>query len=85
MAVYYFDECSWVDVGYETIYQYIDAEGQTLAEVALKDSDAQLWKFEVMVPERYQLNGVKPGGVVATQTAARKICELILLSTIVTR
>ncbi|HSZ56878.1 MAG TPA: hypothetical protein VK797_14515 [Tepidisphaeraceae bacterium] len=85
MAVYYFDECKWVDVGYETIYQFIDSEGETLAEVALKDSDGQLWKFEVMLPERYRLNGVNPGGIVATQTAARRISELILLSTIVTR
>jgi hypothetical protein len=85
MAVHYFDECQWVDVGYETIYQFIDSEGEALAEVALKDSDAQLWKFEVMVPERYRLNSVNPGGVVATQTAARKICELILVSTIVNR
>jgi hypothetical protein len=85
MAVFYFDECSWVDVGYETIYQFLDPEGQTLAEVALKDSDAQLWKFEVMLPERYQIDQANPRGIVATQTAARKICELILLSTIVTR
>jgi hypothetical protein len=85
MAVSYFDECSWVDVGYETIYQFLDHDGQTLAEVALKDSDAQLWKFEVMLPDRYRVNAVNPAGIVATQTAARKICELILLSTIVSR
>ena len=85
MQVWYFNECKWVDVGYETIYQFVDPDGETLAEVALKDSDAKLWKFEVMLPERYRLNGVNPGGIVATQAAARKVAELILMSTIMTR
>jgi hypothetical protein len=85
MQVRYFNECQWADVSDGLIYQFIDADGETLAEVALKDSDGQLWKFEVMLPDRYKLDNVNPGGIVASQASARRIAELILLSTIVNR
>ena len=85
MQVRYFNECQWVDVGDGLIFQFIDHEGETLAEVALVDSDGQLWKFEVVLPDRYKVNGTNPAGIVASQTSARKIAEFILLSTIVNR
>lgn len=85
MQVRYYNECQWLDVGEGLIFQFVDADGETLAEVALKDSDGQLWKFEVMVPDRYKLDNVNPGGIVASQASARRIAESILLATIVNR
>jgi len=64
---------------------FVDSDGVTLAEVALKDSDGQLWKVEVMLPDRNKVNGINPAAIVATQASARRIAEFILLSTIVTR
>ena len=85
MQVIYFDECKWADVGEGLIYHYLDSDGKTLAEIALRDADAKLWKFEVMVPEKYQLDGHNPGGLVYSQVSARRVAETILLSTIVTK
>jgi hypothetical protein len=83
--VRYFNECKWVDVGDGLIYQFQDSDAVTLAEVALKNSDSQLWKVEVMLPDRNKVNGINPAAIVATQASARRIAEYILLSTIVTR
>lgn len=85
MQVRYYDECKWQDVGDGLIHQFVDADGQPLAEVALKDADSKLWKWRVMLPARYRADGTTPGGIVVTDAAARKVCELVLLSTIVTR
>lgn len=85
MQVRYYDECKWQDVGDGLIHQFVDADGQPLAEIALKDADAKLWKWQVELPTRYRLDGATPGGIVVTDTAARKVCEIVLLSTIVTR
>ena len=85
MQVLYFDECKWQDVGDGLIFHYTDPEGECLAEIALKDSDSQLWKFEVMLPDRYRLNETNPAGLVFGQTGARRVVETILLNTIVTR
>ncbi|HEY8750437.1 MAG TPA: hypothetical protein VIM11_20805 [Tepidisphaeraceae bacterium] len=83
--VRYFDECKWADVGDGMIFQFVDGEGNIFSEIALMNSDGQLWKFEVMLPERNQVNGTNPAAIVSTQAAARRIAETILLSTIVTR
>ena len=85
MQVRYFDECQWKDVGDGLIYHFVDDAGDVLAEIALRDGDAKLWKFEINVPERYRWHSANPAGVVYTMPAARKIAELILLSTIVTK
>jgi len=85
MKVRYFDECQWLDVGDGMIYQFVDDEGEALAEAALIDGDANLWKFEVLVPDRYCHKGVKPAGIVCSQPAAKKVAEMILRNTIVTK
>ena len=85
MQVVYYDECKWHDVGDGLILHFQDDEGRTLAEVALKDGDAKLWKFEAIVPPKYQLDGRNPGGIVYSQLAAKRIAESILLNTIVTK
>lgn len=85
MQVRYYDECRWEDVGDGLIYHFVDSEGEPLAEIALKDKDAKLWKWVVMLPERYRLDGQVPGGIVVTDAAARKVAEIVLLSTIINR
>ena len=85
MQVRYYDECRWVDIGDGLMWQFVDEEAEPLAEVALKDGEAQLWKFQVNVPERYQWNGTKPAGIVCSQAAAKKVAEMILMNTIVRR
>ena len=85
MQVCYHDECKWEDVSHGMIYHYVDADGKTLAEVALKDGDAKLWKFEVMLPAKYRTDGRNPAAVVYSQLAAKRIAEMILLNTIVTK
>jgi hypothetical protein len=83
--VRYFNECSWVDVNDGMMFQFADSDGEVLSEIVLMNSDGQLWKFEVMLPDRYKVNGTNPAAIVATQSAARRIAETILLCTIVTR
>jgi len=83
--VRYFNECKWVDVNDGMMFQFVDSEGDVIAEIALMNSDGQLWKFEVMLPDRYKVNGINPAAIVATQSAARRIAETLLLCTIVTR
>ena len=85
MQVRYYDQCRWVDVADGLIFHFVDDEGEPIAEVGLKDSESQLWRFEVMLPERYRWNSTNPAGLVCTQPAARRIAEMILLNTIVTR
>jgi len=85
MAVVYMDECRWDDVSDGMIFQFIDPDDNVLAEVALMDSQANLWKFQVNLPSRNQVDGINPAAIVATQVSARRIAETILLSTIVTR
>ena len=85
MQIRYFDECSWRDVGDGLIFHFVDGEGDTLAEIGLKDGDSKLWKFEVMLPERYQFNGTNPAGYVHGQVGARKVVEVILGNTIVSK
>ena len=83
--VRYFNECKWVDVNDGMMFQFQDSDGDVLAEIALMNSDGQLWKFEVMLPGRYKVNDTNPAAIVATQSAARKIAENLLLCTVVTR
>jgi hypothetical protein len=85
MAVVYMDECRWDDVSDGMIFHFIDPDDNVLAEVALMDSQSNLWKFQVNLPPRNQVDGINPAAIVATQASARRIVETILLSTIVTR
>lgn len=85
MQVKYYDECKWVDTGEGFSYDYIDGDGNVLAHVALRDGDAKLWLFRIMLPGRYELEGCQVGGVVFGQLGAKKVAETILLNTIVTR
>ena len=85
MKVRYFDECKWVDTGDGLEFEFYDADGDTLARIALRDGEAKLWTFEVSLPPRYQLEDCRLGGVVFSQVGARRVSETILLHTIVTR
>jgi hypothetical protein len=85
MQVLYYDECKWVDTGEGFSFDYVDADGQVLAQVALRDGDSKLWLFQVMLPQRFQLEGHHLGGVVFSQLGAKKVAETILLNTIVTK
>lgn len=85
MQVLYYDECKWVDSGDGFAYDYVDADGQTLAHVALRNGDSKLWLFRLMLPERFKLEGCQLGGVVFSQLGAKKVVETILLNTIVTK
>jgi hypothetical protein len=85
MKVCYYNECKWVDTGDGLIFQFVDGDGEPLAEVALRDADAKLWKFEVILPERFQWNGSNAAGLVLSQSAAKKVCELILVNSIVSK
>ncbi|HZL37977.1 MAG TPA: hypothetical protein VFC78_21855 [Tepidisphaeraceae bacterium] len=85
MNVRYFDECKWNDVADGLIFEFVDDSGQKLAEVALRNAESKLWKFEVFVPEQYQLDGTHPAGAVYTCAAAKRVAETILLNTIVVR
>jgi hypothetical protein len=85
MNVRYFDECKWVDTGDGFSFEFHDAEGQALAHIALRDGEAKLWIFEVRLPPRFQLEECRLGGVVFSQTGARRVVETILLNTIVTK
>jgi hypothetical protein len=85
MQVRYYDECKWVDTGEGLSYDYVDADGQILAQVALRNGDSKLWLFQVMLPERFRLEGHRVGGVVFSQLGAKKVVETILLNTIVTK
>jgi hypothetical protein len=83
--VTYYDECKWQDTADGLAVEYIDSAGTRLAEVSLHNLDAKLWKFEVLVPDRYRLDGAAPAGLVFSAAAAKKVAETILLSTIVVR
>ena len=85
MQVRYFDEFKWVDSGDGTIFQFQDDSGESVADVAIHDPDLKLWKWEVHVPPRYQFNGVQPCGLLVGVLPAKRVCELILSNTFVTR
>jgi hypothetical protein len=85
MQVRYFDEFKWVDAAGGTIFQLQDESGESVADVAIHDPDLRLWKWEVHVPVRYQFNGVPPCGLVVGPIPAKRLCELILCNTFVTR
>jgi hypothetical protein len=83
--VRYFDECKWLDAGDGFLFHFIDSAGEKLAETSLVDFDAKLWKFEVFLPEKFQIDGKNPVGVVYSSPAAKRVAETILLNTIVLR
>jgi hypothetical protein len=85
MNVRYFDECKWVDTEDGLAFEFHDADGQSLARIALRDGEAKLWTFEVMLPPRFQLEEHEVGGVVFSQVGARRVVEAILTYTIVTK
>ena len=85
MQIRYFDEFKWVDAGEGTIFQFVDSSGESIADVAIQDPDLKLWKWECHVPRRYQYQGVKPCGLVVGAVPAKRVCELILSSTFITR
>ena len=85
MQVRFFDEFRWVDTGDGTVFHFQDESGESVADVAVHDPDLKLWKWEVRVPPRYQYQGVRPCGIVVGALPAKRVCELILTNTFVTR
>ena len=85
MKIRYFDEYKWADEADGTIWLFRDDSDEHVAEVALHDPDTKMWRFTVHVPERYCFNGAPPAGLVHSAAAAKKVCELILSYTILTR
>ena len=85
MQVRYFDEFKWVDVGDGTVFQFQDQSGESVADVAIHDLDLKLWKWEVHVPQRYRFMDVHPCGLIVGALPAKRVCELILCNTFVTK
>jgi hypothetical protein len=85
MQVRYIDEFKWVDGGDGTIFHFVDGGGESIADVAIQDPDLKLWKWEVHVPPRYQYQGVIPCGLVVGAVPAKRVCEMILTNTCITR
>ena len=85
MQVRYFDEFKWVDTGEGTAFQFQDDSGESYADVAIHDPDLKLWKWEVRVPPRYQFKDVQPCGLVVGVLPAKRVCELILCNTFITK
>ena len=85
MQVRYYDEFKWVDTGEGTVFQFQDEAGESVADVAIHDSDLKLWKWEVHVPARYQFRDVPPCGLIVGSLPAKRVCELILCNTFITR
>ena len=85
MNVRYFDEFKWAEDFGGSLWLFADAAGEQLAEVALHDAESKMWRFTVNVPDRYRLDGVQPAGLVHSAAAAKKVCELVLSYTVLTR
>lgn len=85
MQVRYLDEFNWVEHLDGTRFDFEDDAGESVADVAIHDSEMKLWKWEVRVPERYQFNGVKPCGLIVGSLPAKRVCELILSNTFILR
>ena len=85
MAVVYMSDCRWEDVSDGMVFNFVESDGTVLGEIALMDSESNLWKFHVNLPERNRVDGIAPTAIVATQPAARRIVESILLATVATR
>jgi hypothetical protein len=85
MQVRYLDEFKWVDSGDGTIFQFQDVEGESVADVAIQDPDLKLWKWEVRLPPRYRVGEVQPCGLIVGVLPAKRVCELILTNTFITR
>jgi hypothetical protein len=45
----------------------------------------KLWKWEVRVPPRYQFRDVQPCGLIVGAVPAKRVCELILINTFITK
>ena len=85
LQVRYFDECKWVDAGEGMSFAFTHEDGSILAEAALVDFEAKLWKYEVTLPEKFQWEEKNPVGLVYTAPAAKRVAETILLNTILVR
>lgn len=85
MQVRYYDEFKWVDAGEGTVFQFQDESGESVADVAIHDPDMKLWRWEVRVPQRYQFRNVQPCGLIVGALPAKRVCELILINTFITK
>src|SRR3954469_23178945 len=70
-----FSDFSWDDMASGKIFEFASDDGERLAEVAREPSG--LWKWCVILPDRFQSNGRNPCGCVTSEASAKKICEMI--------
>ena len=75
-----FTDYSWDDMAGGLIFEFSNDEDERLAEVASEQNG--LWKWCVILPERFQSNGRNPCGCVKSRDVAKQICETILGNTI---
>ena len=85
MQVRYYDEFKWVDTAEGLAFKFQDDDGESVADISIHDPDLKLWKWIVHVPARYRYHQVEPCGVVVGHVAAKRVCEIILCNTFVTR
>jgi hypothetical protein len=81
----YIDECKWHETEPKLAAEFRHIKAGKLAEIALVDAETKTWRFETFLPERFQLDGKNSLGVVYSSAAAKKVAELILLNTVLTR
>ena len=66
-----------------TLWEFSDASGEVLARVDHAPLPALLWRYVVMVPEKFCIEGLGcPWGLVKTEESAKDISERILCATI---
>ncbi len=64
------------------VWEFADkSDGERLPEVAA-EPDTDLWKWLVILPERYWFNGQTPSGYARSEDGAKQIVRLILNQTI---
>jgi hypothetical protein len=77
-----FSDFTWRDIGDGFQFEFIDQQGQSLAEVAFEEDRGQRWSWYVTLPLSCQDGNGSPCGLAKSADAAKKICEAILLGTV---
>ena len=73
---------SWRDIGEGFQFEFVDQHGQALAEVNFEEERGQWWSWYVTLPQSCQDGNGSPCGLARSVAAAKKICETILLGTL---
>lgn len=78
----HFGEFSWRDIGGGFQWEFVDAAGQHLAEVCFEEDRGQWWSWYVTLPSSCQDGNGSPCGLARSAAGAKRICETILLGTV---